>query len=406
LPQYCMIDLGEYEMTAYAGRVRPLTLGQQQRLARAAQAGDKRAGAKLVESCIGLVATVAKEEGSGPIVREMVQNGVLEMLERLYGRPNKRNPEQTVARYDPERGVKFWTFVKPYVLAAVRDTFEAKHKRVRKSEKDDRVEPDTSIESLMNEWTLAAYREARTAVNELPEPDRSLCILKYGLGHWGEKSRAETAWLIGVSDRHAQTALQRAGRKLRRDDRVRALKGLLGYESKKDYEELQERSQRLSEAPAAPPRPVVPYQGRPALDIDMFPGLRVRPVRVWRGTPSEAPRQRRTWEPPATPELPVLRFARETTEHDKTYAREIWVYRYIKKFGAEPLWKTRPRGEMRWRTVKIVEVPWQDAVRRTEEAVKLALEEIREDRKEVVSQGVGEPIVLVKEETEPPPHAA
>jgi hypothetical protein len=66
-------------------------------------------------------------------------------------------------------------------------------------------------------------------VNELPEPDRSLCLLKYGLGYWGEMSRAEAEWIVGVSDRHAQTALQRAGRKLRRDGRLRALKRLLDY---------------------------------------------------------------------------------------------------------------------------------------------------------------------------------
>jgi hypothetical protein len=83
-------------MTAYAGRVRPLTLGQQQRLARAAQAGDKRAGAKLVESCIGLVATVAKEEGSGPIVREMVLD-VRETLRTRCGARHVRGEAQASA---------------------------------------------------------------------------------------------------------------------------------------------------------------------------------------------------------------------------------------------------------------------------------------------------------------------
>jgi DNA-directed RNA polymerase specialized sigma subunit len=105
-------------------RVRPLTLRQQQELARAAQEGDKRAGAKLVESCLGLVVAAATEHGRKPIVRDMVQNGVLEMLERLYGRPNKRYPDREVVRYDPERGIKFWTFVRLYVLAAILDTFE------------------------------------------------------------------------------------------------------------------------------------------------------------------------------------------------------------------------------------------------------------------------------------------
>jgi hypothetical protein len=276
-------------------RARPLTLRQQQRLARAAQAGDKRAGTKLVESCLGLVVAMATDEGRGGVVREMVQNGVVEMLERLYGRPNKRYPDRDVVRYDPDRDIKFWTFVRPYVLAAILDTFEKPATVPLESVEKQLVEEDSAPAGLIDEWTQEAYRAARTAVNELPEPDRSLCILKYGLGHWGGKSRAEAAWIVGVSDRHAKTALQRAGKELRRDRRVRALKGLLGYESAQDLRDLQERSQRLLAAagPAAPPRPVVPYQGHPEFDIDVFPGLKVRPAQVWRGTPTEDPRRYR-----------------------------------------------------------------------------------------------------------------
>lgn len=347
-------------------RVRPLTLRQQQELARAAQEGDKRAGAKLVESCLGLVVAAATEHGRKPIVRDMVQNGVLEMLERLYGRPNKRYPDREVVRYDPERGIKFWTFVRPYVLAAILDTFEKPRTAPLPADLE-LVEEDSAPESLRDEWTRQAYRAARTAVNELPEPDRSLCLLKYGLGYWGEMSRAEAEWIVGVSDRHAQTALQRAGRKLRRDGRLRALKGLLDYETGEDLRDLQERSQRLLAAagPAAPPRPLTPYQGRPAFDIEVFPGMKVRPVQVWRGTPTETPRQRRH------------HVISDRLEENP------------------PPWLVRRRAGQRLYATMAFTVSTQDERRTAQEDFLLYLEK-------VVSRGVCEPIVLVKGEIEAP----
>src|SRR5215204_1174665 len=197
-------------------RARPLTLRQQQRLAREAQAGNKQAGAKLVESCLGLVVAVATEHASGETVADMVQNGAVEMLERLYGRPNKRDPEREVTRYDPDRGVKFWTFARPYVIAAIRDTFERPQAVPLPEDEYDvpqSLRQDDPLEELLKEEREReierAYARAREAVHALPDPDRPMFLLRHGVEGEAVK-RLHALELGGVSGREGKTALQRA----------------------------------------------------------------------------------------------------------------------------------------------------------------------------------------------------
>jgi RNA polymerase sigma factor (sigma-70 family) len=254
-----------------SARARPLTLRQQQRLAWRAQAGDRQAGAKLVESCLGLVVAVATEHGKGPIITDMVQNGVVELLERLYGRPNKRYPNREVTRYDPERGVKFWTFARPYVLDAIRDTFERPSADPLPEDEYNVPEPlrdeDPAVlmlQELREEEIQQAYTKALEAVRVLPDPDRPVFLLRHGFEGPGV-ARQQAAELLGVSERDAKTALQRATRTLERDGRVRALKRLVGYETTKDLREQQRRAEALYElvGPAPPPRRPVPYPDPP-----------------------------------------------------------------------------------------------------------------------------------------------
>jgi hypothetical protein len=279
------------------------------------------------------------------------------------------------------------------VLAAILDTFEKPATVPLESVEKQLVEEDSAPAGLINEWTREAYRAARTAVNELPEPDRSLCILKYGLGHWGETSRAEAAWMVGVGDRHAQTALQRAGKKLRRDGRLRALKGLLGYESVADLRDLQERSQGLLAVagPAASPRPPVPYEPRPKLEGARFwdsvsgEELSVRSVQVWRGTPTEEPRQRRRHI--ITDRLMAQRPAwlARRLEGQRIYGPKAFLLstEYARLHELEKQREKRRKNYLR----KIAE----------REDFLLYLEK-------VVSRGVREPIVSVKGEVEAPTH--
>jgi len=48
----------------------------------------------------------------------------VELLDRLYGRPHKNDPERAVERYDPDRGVKLWSFAEPYVRKAIQETLQ------------------------------------------------------------------------------------------------------------------------------------------------------------------------------------------------------------------------------------------------------------------------------------------
>ena len=90
------------------GRRPVLPLAVERDLVAAAQAGDRRARARLVEAFMPLIASVARLYRESPQVDrvELVQEGVVGLLRALE-------------RYDPQRGVPFWGYAAFWVRQAM-----------------------------------------------------------------------------------------------------------------------------------------------------------------------------------------------------------------------------------------------------------------------------------------------
>jgi hypothetical protein len=275
---------------------------------------------------MGLVKAAARKHGWG--YEDAVQTGALELLERLYGRPDKRTGRE-ITTYDPDRGVKFWTFAEPYVTAAMRTPIRPEDPLPEPEGEEYVPEPlrdpspeDEMDQRLREEEIELVHERALQAVDALPDLERAVFL-----------SAKMGAVPPDVFDRQWKTALQRATRTLARDGRVRRLKFLVGYETTQDLRAQQERSQRIlaSLPPAPAARPPLPYPGRPAYTFEVFPGMRVRPVQVWRGTPTEKPRRKRFFRP----------------VEKKCVRSEIEPIIYVEGETSEPIQedRTRKRGE-------------------------------------------------------------
>lgn len=100
-------DATDRYLRAQEGRERLSEVGELA-LVRAAQSGDVLARARLVEAFTPLIAATASTyRGSGAVDRlELLQEGVVGLLRAL-------------ARYDPERGVPFWSYATWWVRQAM-----------------------------------------------------------------------------------------------------------------------------------------------------------------------------------------------------------------------------------------------------------------------------------------------
>jgi len=89
------------------GRQAPLAQAAERRLVLAAQAGDRAARARLVETFMPLISALARTYRSGQVQRlELLQEGVVGLLRALE-------------RFDPERGVPFWGYATWWVRQAM-----------------------------------------------------------------------------------------------------------------------------------------------------------------------------------------------------------------------------------------------------------------------------------------------
>lgn len=85
----------------------PLDAALERRLVAAAQAGDMRARAELIEACLPLISSMARTYRSGQVQRqELLQEGVVGVLRALD-------------RFDPQRGVPFWGYAGWWVRHAM-----------------------------------------------------------------------------------------------------------------------------------------------------------------------------------------------------------------------------------------------------------------------------------------------
>lgn len=85
-----------------------LTAQEEATLIRRYREGDPNSGARLVQSCRGLVIAIARpHHRAGSDLEDLIQQGNLGLLSALE-------------RFDPERGVRFGTYAAPWVRGEVR----------------------------------------------------------------------------------------------------------------------------------------------------------------------------------------------------------------------------------------------------------------------------------------------
>jgi RNA polymerase primary sigma factor len=98
---------GSVAATAGSERHGPLDPAVERRLVAAAQSGDLRARAELIEACLPLISSMARTYRSGQVQRqELLQEGVVGVLRALD-------------RFDPARGVPFWGYAAWWVRHAM-----------------------------------------------------------------------------------------------------------------------------------------------------------------------------------------------------------------------------------------------------------------------------------------------
>src|SRR3954449_8565996 len=104
---------------ARIGRGRLLTHQEEISLSRRARAGDQRARRKLVERNLRLVVSVAKRyRGMGLPFEDLIQEGNLGLL-------------RAVDKFDPERGLRFSTYVTWWIRQAIGRAVADKGRAVR-----------------------------------------------------------------------------------------------------------------------------------------------------------------------------------------------------------------------------------------------------------------------------------
>jgi RNA polymerase primary sigma factor len=85
----------------------PLSPDEEERLARAAAAGDQRARARLIAAGLPRLVAAARRYAGGPTeFTDLIQEGVRAILEALV-------------RFDPTRGTPFWAYATPWVRGAM-----------------------------------------------------------------------------------------------------------------------------------------------------------------------------------------------------------------------------------------------------------------------------------------------
>jgi len=145
------------------GRRRLLTAGEEIRLAKRIQLGDKRAKQEMVECNLGLVYAVAKPyRGCGVPFADLMQEGTVGLI-------------KAVERFDHQRGLRFSTYGVWWIRRALMDAIGAS--------RTIRIPPQAAQQ-------MAAVRRAE---DELRRPDRGSASTEEIAGRTGLSPRSVTA---------------------------------------------------------------------------------------------------------------------------------------------------------------------------------------------------------------------
>lgn len=169
----------------------PLDAGQEDRLARAARAGDRGARDLLVRESLRLVALRARHLGlSGEELDDAVQSGTLGLI-------------SAVDRFDPDRGCRLATYAWPWITAAIGA--------------DARPPRPVPLDVTDDPGMPVPADDLAPALAQLPPRLAAVIRLRYGLDRPGDPPRArpEVARRLGLTVAQVRSDEARAVRHLR-----------------------------------------------------------------------------------------------------------------------------------------------------------------------------------------------
>jgi RNA polymerase sigma factor (sigma-70 family) len=202
---------------------RRLTAAEEAELARRSQAGDADARVRLVEGFLGLAVSAAQAyAGRGIPLEDLVQEGCLGLL-------------KAAERFDRERGLRFSTYATYWVRQAILKAFDREAPRLEGrelavldglpgafSERADFLPLSARAadegfpspeEAALERLEAEALRKALAA---LPERERLVLEVRYGLAGRPPGTVREAARLLGVSRMRAHQLERQALGRLRR----------------------------------------------------------------------------------------------------------------------------------------------------------------------------------------------
>ena len=197
----------------------PLPAAEEQQLLRQAADGDEAARQRLIERNLRLVVYIARRfENTGINIEDLISIGTIGLI-------------KAIATFRPDRNIKLATYssrcIENEILMHIRKISGQK----TEVSLDEPINTDWDGNELLLSDVLGTEGDTvmrpmeedveqqllREALARLPERDRYIVSLRFGLGGRPEKTQKEVADLMGISQSYISRLEKRIMQRLRRD---------------------------------------------------------------------------------------------------------------------------------------------------------------------------------------------